>query len=73
VRTHFARAVDLGDTNPRLHYDYSVVVRDLNEKSTAAIPLLKKAVELDPATRMLTTTSHFAFSRIASIRRLSTT
>jgi tetratricopeptide (TPR) repeat protein len=48
AQTHFARAVDLGVTNPRLYYDCSMVLRDLNEKSTAAIPLLKKAVELDP-------------------------
>lgn len=42
--THFARAVELGSTNPRLYYDYARVARD----AKARIPLLQKAVALAP-------------------------
>jgi len=42
--THFARAAELGSTNPRLYYDYARVAPDGRGK----IPILKKAIELDP-------------------------
>ena len=48
ARKHFARAVELGSTNPRLYFDYANVVGGARENQVAAVPLLKKAVELDP-------------------------
>src|SRR5713101_3874116 len=48
ARKHFARAAELGSTNPRLYFDYARVLGGTPEKDVAAIPLLKKAVELDP-------------------------
>jgi tetratricopeptide (TPR) repeat protein len=49
ARKHFARAAELGSTNPRLYYDYATVLREVNERDSSAIPVLKRAVELDPA------------------------
>jgi hypothetical protein len=43
--THFARAEELGSTSPRLYYDYARVAPD----ARARIPLLKKAIALDPS------------------------
>jgi tetratricopeptide (TPR) repeat protein len=45
---HFARAVELGGNNPQLYYHYSLAVRAAGQPDTAAIPLLKKAVALNP-------------------------
>jgi len=45
---HFARAAELGSTNPRLYYDYAMVLRTITNKDTSVVPILKKAVELDP-------------------------
>jgi tetratricopeptide (TPR) repeat protein len=45
---HFARAVELGSRNPQLYYHYSLAVRAAGQPDTAAIPLLKKAVALNP-------------------------
>src|SRR5205823_5233946 len=47
ARKHFARAAELGSTNPRL-YDYAMVLRQMDAKGSSAIPVLKRAVELDP-------------------------
>ena len=44
ARTHFARAVELGASNPRIYYDYARAA----EGAPAKIPLLEKAVALDP-------------------------
>ena len=43
-----ARAAELGSTNPRLYYDYAMVLRQMDAKGSSAIPVLKRAVELDP-------------------------
>jgi tetratricopeptide (TPR) repeat protein len=48
ARKHFARAAELGSTNPRLYFDFARVLGGTPEKEIAAIPLLKKAVEMDP-------------------------
>jgi tetratricopeptide (TPR) repeat protein len=48
ARRHFARAAELGSTNPRLYYAYAMVLREVKEKESSAIPLLEKAVQLDP-------------------------
>ncbi|HVP47397.1 MAG TPA: tetratricopeptide repeat protein [Bryobacteraceae bacterium] len=48
ARRHFARAAELGSTNPRLYFDYAMMLRALGESNSAAIPPLKKAVELNP-------------------------
>jgi len=42
---HFARAAELGSTNPRLYYDYARAASD----ASVRIPLLKKAIALDPS------------------------
>jgi Flp pilus assembly protein TadD len=47
ARTHFARAAELGSTNPRLYFDYATVLRE-SGKDSVAIPALQKAVALDP-------------------------
>jgi Flp pilus assembly protein TadD len=48
ARRHFARAAELGATNPRLYYDYAGILDDGGERDAARVPILKKAVELDP-------------------------
>jgi tetratricopeptide (TPR) repeat protein len=48
ARRHFARAAELGSKNPRLYFDYAMVLLELGEGDRAAIAPLKKAVDLDP-------------------------
>src|SRR4029077_12167727 len=48
AKKHFARAAELGSTNPKLYYDYASVLNQVDGKDSSAIPALKKAVELDP-------------------------
>lgn len=48
AKKHFARAAELGSTNPKLYYDYATVLHQVDGKESAAIPVLKRAVELDP-------------------------
>jgi Flp pilus assembly protein TadD len=48
ARRHFARAAELGSTNPRLYYDYAMVLHETGEKDAALAPVLKRAVDLDP-------------------------
>jgi len=48
ARRHFARAAELGSTNPKLYVDYAMVLRALGEANSAAIPPLKQAIELNP-------------------------
>jgi Flp pilus assembly protein TadD len=48
ARRHFARAAELGSTNPRLYFDYAMVILELGEGEGASIAPLKKAVDLDP-------------------------
>jgi len=47
ARRHFARAAELGSTNPRLYFDYAMVLLEIGEQGSAIAPL-KKAVGLDP-------------------------
>jgi tetratricopeptide (TPR) repeat protein len=47
ARRHFARAAELGSTNPRLYFDYAMVLLEVGEERSAIAPL-KKAVDLDP-------------------------
>jgi tetratricopeptide (TPR) repeat protein len=47
AKKHFARAAELGSTNPRIYFDYATVLGDAG-KDSAAIPALEKAVALDP-------------------------
>jgi len=47
ARRHFARAAELGSANPRLYFDYAMVLLELGEQGSA-IASLKKAVDLDP-------------------------
>ena len=46
--THFARAVELGSANAQLYYDYANLLHQSRELHTKRIPLLRRAVELDP-------------------------
>jgi tetratricopeptide (TPR) repeat protein len=48
ARRHFARAAELGSTNPKLYFDYAMLLRASGESNSAAIPPLKRAVELNP-------------------------
>ena len=48
ARRHFARAAELGSRNPRLYFDDAMVLRELGESDSTAIPPLRKAVELNP-------------------------
>ncbi len=47
----FAKAVELGSRNPRLYFDYAGMLWDGNERRERQVPLLRKAVELDPTFR----------------------
>jgi hypothetical protein len=44
ARTHFARAVELGSTDPRIYFDYAMLLREGKESNGAAIIPLKRAV-----------------------------
>lgn len=49
VQKHFARAVELGTTNPKVYVDYAMAMRsagDIDDQKAAE--LLRRAVELDP-------------------------
>ncbi len=48
AKKHFARSEELGSNNPRMYFDYAMVLHQTDGKDSAAIPALKKAVELDP-------------------------
>ncbi|HKW97815.1 MAG TPA: tetratricopeptide repeat protein [Bryobacteraceae bacterium] len=48
ARRHFARAAELGSTNPRLYFDYAMVLKQSGQDDRGLAPVLKKAVELDP-------------------------
>jgi len=48
ARRHLARAAELGATTPRLYYEYATILHEAGEKDAALVPVLKKAVELDP-------------------------
>lgn len=46
--THFARAVELGSANAKFYYDYATLLHQSGERHAEGIPLLRRAVELDP-------------------------
>ena len=48
AKKHFARAEELGSTNPRMYFDYSMVLHQTDGQDISAIAALKKAIELDP-------------------------
>jgi tetratricopeptide (TPR) repeat protein len=48
ARSHFARAVQLGNTNPKLYIDYALLLSQEPGSRSEAIPLLEKAVALKP-------------------------
>ncbi len=48
ARSHFARAVQLGSTNPKLYVDYALLLSQEPGSRPEAIPLLEKAVALQP-------------------------
>jgi len=50
ARAQFAKAVELGSTNPRLYYEYAGLVEDGGGRARR-IDLLSKAVQLDPEFR----------------------
>jgi hypothetical protein len=48
AREHLARAAELGSANPKVYYDCATMLQNLGEREAKLIPLLLKAVELDP-------------------------
>lgn len=48
ARPHFARAVELGSENPLMHYEYSMLARQAGAEDEEVIPLLERALELNP-------------------------
>jgi len=48
ARAHFARAVELGSSNPLMYYEYALIERRSGVLNAEIIPLLQMAVELDP-------------------------
>jgi len=48
VKKHFARAAELGSKNARLYWDYANILHDEHAEKTAIVPLLQKAVEIQP-------------------------
>ena len=48
ARSHFSQAVQLGSSDAQLYLDYSRLLRQANEPASALLPLLAKAVELNP-------------------------
>jgi tetratricopeptide (TPR) repeat protein len=49
ARTHYERAMKLGDRSGRLRYDYAMVLREMNASDDQIIIALRDAVRLDPA------------------------
>ena len=48
ARRHFARAVELGCTDGKLYLDYAMLLREADQKDPAIVPVLRKAVEVNP-------------------------
>ncbi len=48
VREQFAKAAELGSKNPRMYYEYCAMLSQAGAGPERQIPLLRKAVELDP-------------------------
>ena len=48
MRGHFARAIELGTTNPKVYFDYAMMLHDEDDNDPRIPALLRKAVELDP-------------------------
>ncbi len=48
TRRHFARAIELEAANPRLYYDYSLLLREAEAQPQAVKSALRKAIALKP-------------------------
>jgi tetratricopeptide (TPR) repeat protein len=48
ARQHFARAVELGSVNERMYFEYAMLRRETGAEDEELIPLLEKAVEIEP-------------------------
>ena len=48
VKRHFARAIELGTTNAKVHFDYAMMLQGQEGKDPEIMALLRKAVELKP-------------------------
>ena len=48
ARRHFARAVELEAANPRLHYDYALLLQEADAEPEVIKPVLRKAIALKP-------------------------
>ena len=48
ARRHFARAVELEASNPRLHYDYALLLQEADAEPEVIKPVLRKAIALEP-------------------------
>ena len=48
ARRHFARAVELEAANPRLYYDYALLLQEADAEPEVVKPVLRKAIALEP-------------------------
>ncbi len=48
ARRHFARAVELEADNPRLYYDYALLLQEADAEPEVIKPVLRKAIALEP-------------------------
>ena len=48
ARRHFARAIELEATNPKVYYDYSLLLRDADAEPETVKAVLRKAISLKP-------------------------
>ena len=48
ARRHFARAVELEAANPRLYYDYALLLQEADAEPEVIKPVLRKAIALEP-------------------------
>ncbi len=48
ARRHFARAVELEAANPRLHYDYALLLQEADAEPEVIKPVLRRAIALKP-------------------------
>lgn len=48
ARRHFARAVELEAANPRLYYDFALLLQEADAEPEVIKPVLRKAIALEP-------------------------
>ncbi len=48
ARLHFARAVELEAANPRLYYDFALLLQEADAEPEVIKPVLRKAIALEP-------------------------